>query len=334
MFTCGCPGDDATTAGDGTATDGTFGESAATSLTMTSTGTEGTDGLGSTGDSGTGSDEELDCPPVHVTLPNFDEALVVREWLDGEEHIDLADTGGLCDDLMSGPGALTTGEAWEILIFRPGLEGGTWPDGKWPLVVFQHGNGQVGGKLGEYDHLFRALAAEGFVVTSIDTPVLDSPERRASHVLCTTRWLTTLWAERDRLDCRLGLVGHSNGGAATVRAAQLLEDEGIPVSQLDLRALVGIASRNPIDGIEGDNAPHYLSLQSATDEQVLGGGVVTYDRIAPESTFAPSDPGKAMVWAYHVDHDAFGGGGTIENVAPLATQAEMVAKVRRWRVLT
>lgn len=112
MFTCGCPGDDATTAGDGTATDGTFGESAATSLTMTSTGTEGTDGLGSTGDSGTGSDEELDCPPVHVTLPNFDEALVVREWLDGEEHIDLADTGGLCDDLMSGPGALTTGDPY------------------------------------------------------------------------------------------------------------------------------------------------------------------------------------------------------------------------------
>ena len=66
------------------------------------------------------------------------------------------------------------------------------------------------------------LASHGFVVVTIDTlSPFDQPDARADQLLATLDWLTTTSPVKDRVDAnRLGVLGHSMGGGASLSAAR------------------------------------------------------------------------------------------------------------------
>ncbi|EWC61561.1 Triacylglycerol lipase precursor [Actinokineospora spheciospongiae] len=66
------------------------------------------------------------------------------------------------------------------------------------------------------------LASHGFVVVTIDTlSPFDQPAARADQLLATLDWLTTASPVKDRVDAnRLGVLGHSMGGGASLAAAK------------------------------------------------------------------------------------------------------------------
>jgi len=65
------------------------------------------------------------------------------------------------------------------------------------------------------------LASQGFVVITIDTlGVFDFPDPRADQLLAALDFLTTTSSVRNRIDRnRLGVMGHSMGGGASLSAA-------------------------------------------------------------------------------------------------------------------
>jgi dienelactone hydrolase len=65
------------------------------------------------------------------------------------------------------------------------------------------------------------LASQGFVVITIDTlGVFDFPDARADQLLAALDYLTTTSAVRARIDRdRLGVMGHSMGGGASMSAS-------------------------------------------------------------------------------------------------------------------
>lgn len=65
------------------------------------------------------------------------------------------------------------------------------------------------------------LASQGFVVITIDTlGVFDFPDARADQLLAALDFLTTTSSVRSRIDRnRLGVMGHSMGGGASLSAA-------------------------------------------------------------------------------------------------------------------
>lgn len=288
--------------GDATGTGTTLGSS--------SDGTTGTASVDDTAGTAGPSEGTIDCPQAKDLLPlgTFPEVSLPEEV--------SIEVPGLCDDI-EGMGLAQT---VDIELTHPATSPeGTWPPQRLPLLIFIHGNGQLATG---YEHLLDPLAREGFVVANVLAPLTEAPEARAARVLCVNRWFATAWPERnDHLDCDVAYMGHSNGGHGVVRAADLAGNApGAPENQMARMAVVAIAPKG-VDGelLVGPESVAFLSLQGSRDEQVPGGAIRNYDRVAPEQAFTPSDPGKVAVWAYHVEHDAFGGNGQLElaNVVPL-----------------
>jgi len=309
----GCP--DEPPGGDTGGTGTTTGDATGETTTSTTGTTGGVDETGTDTDTGGAT---IDCPDLKDPLPadTFPNVSAPEEI--------IIEVPGLCDDL-EGMGLVQT---VDIELRHPAISpDGTWPTERLPLLIFIHGNGQVASG---YEHLLDPIAREGFVVANIDAPLTEGPEVRAARVLCVNRWFAAEWPERnEHLNCDVAYVGHSNGGHGVVRAADLAGNApGAPENQLTRVAVVAIAPRGVNDEqLVGPEGVAFLSLQGSRDEQVAGGAIRNYDRVSPEQSFTATDAGKAVVWAYHVEHDAFGGNGLLEpsNFPPLDI-GEMTAK--------
>jgi hypothetical protein len=268
-------------------------------------------------DSG-GGEGTIDCPDVKDPLP-----VGTFPFVSTPEVVDIQ-VPGFCDDL-EGMGLV---EEFSVELRHPAVAAdGTWPTERLPLLIFIHGNQQ---SAGGYDYLLDPLALEGFIIANIDAPPVEEPEVRSARVICVNRWFAAEWPERnDHLNCDVAYMGHSNGGHGVVRAADLAGNApGAPENQLTRVAVVDIAPRGvDEEQLVGPEGVAFLSLQGSRDEQVAGGAIRNYDRVSPEQSITASDAGKAVVWAYHVEHDAFGGNGLLEpsNVPPL-DMGEMTAK--------
>jgi hypothetical protein len=310
-LSAGCP--DEPPGGDATATGMTTGSSSGET-----TSTTGMVSADETAGTDTTNEGTIDCPVVKDPLP----AGTFPEVSEPEEVI--IEVPGLCDDL-EGMGLVQT---VDVEVRHPAVAlDGTWPMERLPLLIFIHGNGQLATG---YEHLLDPLAREGFIVANIDAPLNEAPEVRAARVLCVNRWFAAEWPERnDHLNCDVAYMGHSNSGYGVVRAADLAGNApSAPENQMTRTAVVDIAPRGvDAEQLIGPEGVAFLSLQGSRDEQVPGGAIRNYDRVAPEQAFTPTDVGKVAVWAYHVEHDAFGGSGLLEaeNLTPLDV-AEMSAK--------
>lgn len=208
-----------------------------------------------------------------------------------------------------------------IQIWRPATATDSWPNGRFPVVVFSPGQGQgildVSTGLPLYSHIVDPLVAEGFIVVGLDLQSNFDLETsfRWRAMICAMRWVTTAWteAQNDRTNCDLIAMGHSRGGEA---AFQVIEN--FPAKIADpprrLAAAIGIAPRSSGESDEGSfpilssKAVPYLILMGGSDEDVGGGDATrAYDIMASEedSPLAKSD--KVLLWAYDVPHNAWGG---------------------------
>jgi hypothetical protein len=259
------------------------------------------------------------------------------------EDIDAPETATLCPDvgLLLGIENFSVGPL-SLQIIRPGDENGEWPQGRFPLLAFAHGNGQLASG---YEHLWMDIVPRGIVVMNLaDVGLnLDSePERRAARMLCALRWMQTQWPEAEqRLGCSLGLAGHSNGAHGTYLVAKhLVGHPEDPAASMDLAVLIGLAPKSvgTMDFFPAELAPPYVALQGSIDNDVPGGAIRTYDIHTPEEEGIGGTPDKYLIWAYDVEHDAFGGGDSFPSdsntkvsateVYPGITEAEAEEKGR------
>lgn len=187
------------------------------------------------------------------------------------------------------------------------------PEEKLPVAVFMHGAGQFPN---EYDSLFIELARDGFVVVSIDS-IFDGISAGPAFA-CALRYLAVAWEpeqQHDILSCDAIFIGHSRGGEAAYLAVDTYRSD--PVAEMfELRAAVQIA---PADNdatsndrvIVGEDTVPLLVLTGATDNDVGNKVVNAHELLGPETDLQGNEAGKAIVWGYDLEHDAFGGGGSV-----------------------
>jgi hypothetical protein len=143
---------------------------------------------------------------VGALVPAFDE---------DEELLDLFLPEGRCGDFAASPSYL------RLLVYRPqtspGTTAGTWPEGRFPVLIFHHGIGQAADL---YDHVFRPLVEDGFVIANVDIAPSGSfdVEQAANAMACVVRFLVQDWEDAEHVGCGVSLMGHSRGGESAILA--------------------------------------------------------------------------------------------------------------------
>ena len=310
----------------------------------TSTGTTASSGTTTTGDDGpadstsdgadsTGEDTGEPPPPLcqPLSLPLAEQFEAVREnegrrlhgdpnelllndrWINDETWDELCPTFADHFNAQSG-----------FYVYRPFDENSPDPEG-WPaelvenevvptplpVVFFAH---SIGGRIADVDddcphfyaHIFEALAERGFVVVATATAGGDEWEDKLVTLQCALDWAYTTWEYRDHMSCDVSFIGHSAGGGA---AREMITYVAENVSDLHVRAGVGIAPVPGGEPTDGDVAVPYLLLHGPTDEDHSTHAGVVYDIYAPEdsppTSFASAD--KVLLWAYGLAHHDWGG---------------------------
>ncbi|WP_043734743.1 dienelactone hydrolase family protein [Streptomyces zinciresistens] len=143
------------------------------------------------------------------------------------------------------------------------------------------------------------LASQGFVVFTIDTlSTLDQPDARGRQLLAALDHLTQRSPVRSRVDAgRLGVMGHSMGGGASLAAAVSRPSlkAAIPLTPWNLdKTWPEVATPTLIIGADGDTVapvtshaePFYTSLPGSLDRAYLELNSATH--------FAPNSPNTTI----------------------------------------
>ncbi len=242
--------------------------------------------------------------------------------------------------------------------------------GRLPVVVLLHGNhdwwdgaNQVPNHEG-YTYLQNELAQHGIVSVSVDTSVANALgsliEMRAESVLGALDALRTM--DRDstsrfhnRLDFgKVGMMGHSRGGDAVVRAA-ILNAARPAASRFGIKAVCSLSPTDftgtvvpaSVQKLDSAHAGFYLVMYGALDGDVAGFGGAT----APVGTgFRHYDRAtlpKAMVFLDACNHNRFNDVWTSDDslmvpgdIARLVSRAdhrklanEYIGGMLRWQLL-
>jgi hypothetical protein len=232
----------------------------------------------------------------------------------------------------------TTSVALEL--YYPGDEFEDRAEGRFPVVVFHHGNGL---DYQQYTDLFEHLQQLGFVVLNVSAgtnPVTGFTVPAAIDAMrCALRWF---YLEEGYFDefgtCDIVLSGHSRGGAAAHNLRTFLFEPGQEPELRGTRVRGEILLANSSPGDANALQPYgpqravpMLVLGSSTDEDVPGQAIAAYDRVIRESTIpVPTGlaaPYKGLVWIYDLPHTGFGG-GVIRLPEDRLTANEYVAKGR------
>ena len=192
------------------------------------------------------------------------------------------------------------------------------PDLGLPTVIMTN---DVGLDATQYEHVLVPLAAQGFIVASVQTG--GEVVERAAALSCALRWLRIDWSAEDqtvrpdqspaRFNCDLVLMGHGHGAEAAWIVGDNLRT--IPWADVDplgfdmqLRALVGLAPGfHRLSGYSPERSVPYLAIMGSTDERLPGAAIAAYDAMSSEAVATQDDPGKLILWPYDVPHAAFGG---------------------------
>ena len=211
-----------------------------------------------------------------------------------------------------------------------------------PVVLLLHGNGY---SYKEYNYLAQHLAANGFVVVSVEseayTPPLFCPplqgaciEDRARKGVLFLELMRKQWAWASQADfSNLGIVGHSQGGEAAVEAARIIRTEMSRLGDPGVGAVVSLAPTDlGVDSISGRrrlvgrDADAFLVLYGSRDEDIKGWnnssvvppfilphatGFALYDRAGSEASLEgipvsiDAQIYKSMQFMYGANHQRF-----------------------------
>lgn len=173
--------------------------------------------------------------------------------------------------------------------------------GTFPLAVVMHGNSGYDNSYLGYGYLLDHLASHGFIAVSIYAPVGVMIETRARAILAHLGVLSQLSAGpglfHGHVDFgNIGIAGHSRGGEAVVRAAQINAAEGLG---WNLKSAVSIA---PTDYHHyGAPGMPLLVIYGANDGDVSGSW--------PDRTcfniFDEAGRPRSFVFVYGATHDQF-----------------------------
>ena len=178
--------------------------------------------------------------------------------------------------------------------------------GSFPLVVMVHGNSGMPSSYLGYDYLLDHLAGHGFVAMSIYAPVDSMIEVRAraifEHLAIMAQKNALPGLFNGHVDfSHVGIMGHSRGGEAVVRAAQINTGEGLG---WNLDCGVAIA---PTDFFHyGDPGMPLAVVYGSNDGDVAG-----WWSQPPTASFTGFDlydeagRPRSFVFAYGATHDRF-----------------------------
>lgn len=223
----------------------------------------------------------------------------------------ISGTTTCCDGAV---GAALSNSQIEALIWRPILPS---PE-PLPTIVFSRA---TGGDSQHSETLFEDLAANGYMVVALQH---DDGDTKDLALTCGVRWAQTDEETEDYASCDVVLMGHSSGGYGAWEAGRRREELGEYWSDADLSAVVLIAAGRgaSMQRYPADLEVPLLVMSGSTDEQIGGRALGWYSLMFGEPS-TPSDPGKALVWAYNFPHFLWGGemglGGT-----PLPAAAEPI----------
>ena len=147
--------------------------------------------------------------------------------------------------------------------------------------------------------------------------MLDSKARRA-RTLCVAEALldgSVTWSGAGKLNGRYAFVGHSTGGLSVFAAAAAIVNSPAILEGHELVSVAAIAPNRVLDAdvsaltLTGPNAPPYFVLQGTRDGDTSGGAFSSYDLVRPQLVGGQvtTAPRKALVWAYRVEHNKYGG---------------------------
>jgi hypothetical protein len=198
--------------------------------------------------------------------------------------------------------------AMDVRIHRPAnVTDGPWPNGMFPLIVFEHGNTQNGDT---YPGLMSLMVRSGFVVANILSDGTSNEKTRGERIRCVATGLLTTasWSGADRID-GVVLAGHSTGGEGAVRAAQATIQDGLYDVDQDLLAVLTIApSANSADSGFPLALVPFFTIQGTEDHDVEYQQFAVRDRVSrPEEALGESSGARVAVYAYRVRHNDFGG---------------------------
>jgi dienelactone hydrolase len=172
--------------------------------------------------------------------------------------------------------------------------------GSFPLVVVMHGNSGLQTSYLGYNYLLDHLASHGFVAVSIYAPVGALIEPRARAILAHIGVMAQKDANpglfQGHIDlARIGIVGHSRGGEAVVRAPIVNVAEGLGYG---IKASIAIA---PTDYNHYQAGVPLLVIYGANDGDVAG----TWPDRTCFNIFDEASRPRSFVFVYGGTHDRF-----------------------------
>lgn len=177
----------------------------------------------------------------------------------------------------------------------------------YPMIFIVHGAGH---HYDNYDYLLQHWARNGFIATAFEMPFLNGLGR-ANMLFRHINFIKSEFGVKAQNN--IGIMGHSRGGEAVVKAARINQQQGLGHN---INAVMSLAPTDQYGNevLGGAWAKPYLVLHGALDGDVrifvppITGGAVTpfkhrsggpslYDR----ANGAP----KTMVWIYGASHNGF-----------------------------
>ncbi|WP_181233756.1 hypothetical protein [Enhygromyxa salina] len=245
-----------------------------------------------------------------------------------------AEAMALCADIAEGPeGTFKLSDDYvfgdlHIYIEHPAeFDGGPLPDGQFPLLIFEHGTGQI---TGGYQHIWGRIVPNGIVVANIDGPLGSNAASRGARMACIARWFALEWEHSASLNCDLGIAGQSSGGEGAFLATRYLAEHPLsPEGMFRQRVAIGIAPRQ-VDGdryLSADLSVPLVVFQGSIDNDVPGGAIRNYDLMSPEELGIEGSADKYVLWMYDVEHEAFGGGPLQDGNNVKVSQEEVYAGI-------
>jgi hypothetical protein len=207
----------------------------------------------------------------------------------------------------------------------------------YPLVVIIHGNGH---DYTTYDFLLAHFARNGFIAASIDVRFFNgSADVHDMHGLGRAQALfphiaILKAAFGAKVQNKIGIMGHSRGGEAVVKAARLNQQQ---VLGHNIDAVISLAPTDQYgtEVLGGAWAKPYFVLYGSRDGDITG-GIWTPGYTVPQTGFALYDRAngskKSMCFVYRAshngfitdDHDVVWDGDVVANMEPVTTQQAFV----------
>lgn len=184
----------------------------------------------------------------------------------------------------------------------------------YPLIVIIHGNGH---DYTSYDALMQHFARNGFIAASIDVRYFNGSTdvhhmRGQGRAEMLFYHLTVLQGKfTDKMQNNIGIMGHSRGGEAVIKAARINQQQGYIHN---INAVISLAPTDQCgtEVLAGEWAKPYFVLYGSRDGDVKGGPPYTSGYTVAQCGFALYDRAninnsniKSMCFVYKATHNGF-----------------------------